>query len=234
MIRAAGLLAAGWLTLSAAQAGIFAPPESCTLEMTVQYRGCAVGQHYRCSNDAPGDQWVLYYDTDGARFMSRIDKETRWMESTNLRSGLRDELEPGAKDDASFSTLIGTGRDDFDFWTRSNSGERLHNIGEDRLTGESTMIDGVELELTEFELSVFAEDGKELIRSKGRQFISREHGRFYGGVETAADWTGESREDNDSPVTFAFPGEPGFGSTEPVFDCDLQMVMRLPAEGASS
>ncbi|WBU56516.1 hypothetical protein [Paracoccus sediminicola] len=196
--------------------------------MTVQTRGCKVSQHYICAADRAGDQHVVYYDREGPSYHSKIDAETRWLESNDLNTGLSDFLVPDAPDHASFSTLIETGRDDFDFWTVSNSGERLRNIGEDQLTGETATIDGVELELTEFKLDVFSEDGQLLIQSRGQQFISRSHGRFYGGIEQSSDWTGERYEENDSPVTFAFPGEDGFGMTEPLFDCEIQMVRATP------
>lgn len=202
----------------------FTPPQGCKLEITVQNRSCTVSQHYRCSADAPGDQWVTYFTREGATYQSRIDRETRWMESTDLRSGLTDILQDGAKDDASFSSLTRDGRDDFDFWTEASNGERLHHVGHDALTGEKVQIDGVALEITRFQLTTFNEQGDELIRRQGQQFISRAQGRFYGGVETSQDWTGAKGSTNDSPVTFAFPGQPGFGSTVPEYDCDLQMV----------
>ncbi|MFD1794947.1 hypothetical protein ACFSC1_03000 [Paracoccus aurantiacus] len=196
--------------------------------MTVQNRGCTVAQHYVCASDEPGDQHVIYYDDQGPSYHSHIDAETRWLESNDLDTGLTDLLMPDAADDASFSTLLKTGRDDFDFVTESNSGERLRHIGEDRLTGETVEIDGVPLELTEFRLRTFAADGQLLIDSRGQQFINREHGRFYGGTEHSEDWTGEVTDDNDSPVTFAFPGDAGFASTEPLFDCEMQMVTFRP------
>lgn len=228
--RAAG--AAALLTLIAlpAVAANFTPPQGCRLEVTVQNRGCTVSQHYRCSGDAPGDQWVTYFDAQGASFQSRIDRETRWMESTDLRSGLVDVLEDAAQDHASFRRLAETGQDDFDFWTRSNNGERLHHVGHDTLTGEKIQIDGVALEGTSFELTTYSESGDVLITRKGQQFISRAQGRFYGGVETSDDWTGARQETNDSPVSFAFPGQAGFGATTPEYDCDLQMV-RGPSAG---
>jgi len=214
------------LTLSVlpAMAANFTPPSGCRLEMTVQNRGCSVSQHYRCDADAPGDQWVTYFTPEGPTFQSRIDRETRWMESTDLRSGLTDLLEEEAPDHASFSTLLETGRDDFDFWTRSSSGERLRHVGHDELTGEKVQIDGVALEITRFELTTYGETGQVLIQRRGQQYVSRAQGRFYGGAETSEDWTGTAQQTNDSPVTFSFPGQPGFGSTKPEYDCDLQMV----------
>ncbi|WP_176804852.1 hypothetical protein [Paracoccus isoporae] len=220
-----------FLTLSPAQAQQFGPPDGCALEMTVQLRGCVVAQHYRCEADAPGDQHVTYYNREGASYHSVIDAETRWLESNDLRTGLSDVLIEESADHASLTTLLRTGRDDFDFWTLSNTGERLRNIGEDRLTGETAVIDGVRLELTEFELRTFSEDGQLLIDSAGQQFVSRDHGRFYGGLKRSEDWTGAVQETNDTPVAFATPGEAGFGSTEPLYDCDMQMVRSGPGPG---
>lgn len=214
------------LTLSGlpARAGNFTPPQGCRLEVTIQNRGCTVSQHYRCAADGAGDQRVTYFTPEGPTYQSRIDKETRWLESTDLRTGVTDVLEDGAADDASFSTLLATGRDDFDFWTRSNDGERLRHVGHDELTGEKVQIDGVPLEITRFALTTRNEQGDVLIERKGQQFISRAQGRFYGGIETSSDWTGAVEDSNDSPVSFAFPGQPGFGATTPEYDCDLQMV----------
>lgn len=226
-------LAAAFAGLAAlpATAGTFTPPSGCTLEMTIQNRSCTVAQHYRCSADDPGDQRVTIFTRDGAAFESRIDQETRWMESTNLMSGLSDRLVDEARDHASFADLLRTGRDEFDFWTESNNGERLRHIGHDILTGEIVEIGGVPLEVTQFDLRTYSETGEQLIHRQGSQFISRTHGRFYGGVETSSDWTGATHESNDTPMRFAFPGQPGFGDTVPQYDCDLQMV-KLPLHDA--
>lgn len=220
------LAAVGMLTTLAlpAAAADFTPPQGCKLEVTIQNRSCTVSQHYRCSGDAEGDQWVTTFTPDGPVYQSRIDRETRWMESTNLRDGITDVLEDEAKDHASFSTLLSTGTDSFDFWTRASNGERLRHVGQDQLTGEKTEIDGVPLEVTRFRLTTYNENGDVLIQREGQQYISRAQGRFYGGVETSEDWTGQRQSTNDSPVKFAFPGQPGFGATKPQYDCDLQMV----------
>lgn len=227
------LLLAGLMALLPlpARAATFKPPSGCKLEVTVQNRGCSVSQYYRCSADPGGDQRSAIFDQDGMSHMSRIDAETRWVESSDPRTGLMDRLVDEAEDHASFATLIETGRDDFDFWTESNSGERLRHVGEDVLTGETIEIDGVALEKTRFRLVTSGADGQVLITREGQQFISRAMGRFYGGIETQTDWTGERRQTNDSPVLFHFPGEAGFGGTTPQFDCD-QLMTQLQLERA--
>ncbi|MDO5705415.1 MAG: hypothetical protein Q4G49_10145, partial [Paracoccus sp. (in: a-proteobacteria)] len=161
---------------------------------------------------------------DGMTYLSVIDAETRWIESVSPTVGLTDRLEDEAKTHASFSRLLETGRDDFDFWTVSDTGERLHHVGHDELTGEIVTIGGVELEKTRFDLTTTFENGDVMLTRTGQQFISRVMGRFYGGVETSTDWTGQTVNSNDSPVTFAFPGQPGFGSTTPQYDCDMLMT----------
>lgn len=215
--------------------GPFVPPEGCRLEMTVQNRGCSVSQHYRCPSDAPGDQRVTYLGEQGPLHLSRIDSETRWIESADPQTGLVDRLEEeSARDHASLTTLLATGRDDFDFWTVSDTGERLRHIGRDELTGEVVDIDGVELEKTRFELVTYDESGQVLMTRRGQQFVSRVHRRFYGGVESAADWTGAVEETDDSPVSFAFPGQPGFASTTPQYDCRMLMTALPRAAGGGA
>lgn len=220
------LFVAALLTLLGApsHAQTYTPPEGCRLEMTVQERSCTVTQHYKCRTDAPGDQRVSVFDRDGETYRSRIDKETRWMESTSVASDINDRLIEEAKDHASLSTLLSTGRDDFDFWTESDTGEKLHHIGHDELTGETTTISGVELLVTRFDLKTYSESGDLLIHRVGGQYVSKVHGRFYGGEETDTDWTGAEEKANNSPARFIFPGQPGFGSTTPEYDCNAQMV----------
>ncbi|WP_303362090.1 hypothetical protein [Paracoccus sp. (in: a-proteobacteria)] len=205
-------------------AGQFTPPAGCRLEVTVQNRGCTVSQHFRCDADPEGYQRSAIFSQDGLTYLSVIDAETRWIESASPTVGMTDTLEDEAEAHASLSRLIETGRDDFDFWTVSNSGERLHHQGWDELTGETVIIDGVELEQTRFQLTTRFENGETMLTRSGQQFISRVMGRFYGGVETSTDWTGATVNSNDSPVTFAFPGKPGFGSITPQYDCDMLMT----------
>nr|WP_241865464.1 hypothetical protein [Paracoccus salsus] len=215
------------------RAATFTPPQGCTLEVTVQNRGCSVSQYYRCGSDPDGHQRSAIFGQDGMTHLSRIDAETRWIESADPQSGLEDRLVEDSQDHASFTTLLETGRDDFDFWTESNTGERLRHIGRDELTGETVTVDGVELERTRFELVTRDAGGEVLITRKGQQFVSRAMRRFYGGVEHQSDWTGESRRTDDSPVLFSFPGEIGFGETTPQFDCD-QLMTGLPVPGGGA
>jgi len=200
-------------------AGTFTPPEGCTAFLTVQSRQCRVSNYYKCSADAPGDQWRQDFDQEGVFFKSRIDYETQWIESFDLNPEVRQSLDPGAEDPASFSGLLSTNRDDFAFGLTKETGEQTRVRGFDKLTGKSFVIDGVTLKQTEFEFTETDMSGNVLRQSRGNEFISPDYRMFFSGPSEWNDGTGYVPIDG-SPVQFILPGEPKFGSTEPIFDCD--------------
>lgn len=209
--------------LPAAAAGKFAPPKGCEVFATVQMRSCQVSQHYRCQGDAAGDQWAVYLDGGGPYYLSQIDSETRWLQSHDLITGESDRL-TAETDPASFTTLITNGRDDYDFTTESATGEVRRYTGYDELTGDSVAIDGVTLERTRFDLTAWDAEGEMIWRRKGRQFISRDWRLFWADTEDFENAFGDRETLVDTPVQFAQPGEKGFLSTDPVFDCDEMMT----------
>jgi len=225
---------AGVLTLGLAPvvqaAGPFTPPAGCEGYMTVQLKSCSVGNYFRCASDAPGDQWSTYFDDHGPLFTSRIDAETRWMQSYDHVIDEWDALNEKAADHASFTTLLETGRDDFDFTTTSEHGETRRYMGWDRLTGEILRIDGIALERTEFDVTAYDADGAPLWHRTGRQFIHREWRIFLADTETFESVEGEVIEVADTPIDFAFPGEPGFMTTRPDYGCDMMMTKAGPAQ----
>ena len=201
-------------------AGRFIPPAGCTLELTVQSLGCQVSQHYTCPEDTPGDQHAVHFDREGMSFHSRIDAETRWLESHYLRHNLTEWLVPEAQSHASFSRLVETGRDDMDFWTIDNNGTRIRYTGYDLLPGDSAVIDGEPLQTTRFELTARDINGEMIHTRRGEQYISIELGRFFGGRESGTDWTGAAIKGDDTPMTFRRAGQSGFGATVPQFGCE--------------
>lgn len=224
--------AKGWLRLatlalllaSPAAAQTFAPPPGCTGFLTVQARGCKVSNHYRCAGDAPGDQWRVDFGTDGAYFVSRIDHETQWVLSVDLISGVEQRLDPSPADPASFSGLLRTGTDTFDFQLDHSDGRRTRVRGFDTLTGRKVVIDGIELEETSYEFrETDAASGEDLDAARGREFVHRDWRLFFAGPSEWRDGNGWQPFDR-SPVLFAQPGQPGFMSTEPKFDCDDQLA----------
>lgn len=231
MTNAAGWVLTGALVLPALPAhagGKFAAPQGCEVYVTVQMQSCQVSQHYRCGGDAAGDQWALYMDGQGPYYQSRIDSETRWMQSFDLYTGEMDRLTTET-DPASFTTLITTGRDDFDFMTESSTGEIRRYAGYDQLTGETVTIDGVVLERTTFDLTAWSADGQMIMHRRGRQLIHRDWRLFWADSEEFENAFGDRGSLTDTPVDFAVPGDKGFLATEPIYGCDMQMTDAGPA-----
>lgn len=210
----------------------FTPPRGCTISLTVQMHQCQVANIYTCTGDAPGDQWISYADDIGVYYSSRIDYETRWMESIDHDSGEVTRLLPKASDHASFTTLLATGRDDYDFMTESSEGYVERFIGTDLLTGVTVLIDGIALERATFDLSSFDSEGNLLNRRTGNQFISRDLRMFFGDTELFENAAGERIESLQAPILFALPGEEGFGSATPLFDCNSVLTGSFPPGGA--
>ena len=235
ILSAALGLGGSFLTLPAL-AGSFTPPPNCEAYLTVQSRQCSVSNHYRCAADAPGDSWRVDFDQEGRFFESKIDRETQWIESHEIDPPSIQTLDPNPADPASFSTLLATGFDSFDFNLSKSNGEHTHVTGFDRLTGQSFVIDGVELQETEFQFTETDMDGNLLRQQRGHEYIHPGWRKFFSGPSEI--YTGDDNwlPMDSSPKLFIQPGEPGFGATQPLFDCDpvLSSLPQSPVPSALS
>lgn len=206
-----------------ALAGGFAPPEGCTLWLTVQSRECRVSNYYTCAADPAGHQWRSDFDQEGIFFSSRIDSEAQWVESIDMFPTVRQWLDPNPQDPASFTNLLSAGHDDFIFGLSREDGERTKVRGFDRLTGRSVTIDGITLKETEFQFEETDPEGNVLRRSRGHEFIHPDWRLFFSGPSEWDGGDGTFVPMDGRPVQFIFPGEPGFAETQPIFDCDAVM-----------
>lgn len=211
----AALAAVAGLPVSA---GTFSLPQGCEAIVTVQQKACLVSHIFTCATDPQGYTRRVDLDMDGMTYVGSIDSETQWIESFSPRSGSTSLLGENPRDPASFSELLETGVDTYDFTTESDVFGVTRYVGTDRLTGETQTIDGVTLEQTEFDIRAFDSDGRQIWAAEGREFINRDWRVFLSGVRDVTDLNGSFSE-NDSPVTFAFPGEAGFLASEPQYDC---------------
>lgn len=208
-----------------ALAGIWTAPEGCEAFMTVQSKQCRVSHYYRCSADAPGDQWRVDLDQNGPYFRSRIDSEAQWVESYDP---IQQILAPAPADPASFSELLASGLDTWDFGLLKADGTGSRAVGHDRLTGRTIVIDGIALSETEVEFTEYDLAGNVTSRSRGNEYLHPEWRMFFAGPEEI-EVDGQWLQSDGSPVSFIFPGEPGYLSTQPIYDCDA-----LTAEGPQS
>ncbi len=212
-----------FLLAPAAVAGTFTPPDGSKAYLTVQSRGCNVSHFYTTKGDPPGDQWRADYDAQGPFFLSRTDRETQWLESYESNPTVKEVMDPNPKDPASFSELLATGLDTFDFSLTRATGEKTSIKGFDKLTGKSAVIDGVTLQTTEFEYTQTDDKGTVLRHARGNEYVSAEWRTFFSGHSEWQAADGSWTPAEGAPVSFILPGEPGFNSTTPLFECDDQM-----------
>ncbi|WP_299728088.1 hypothetical protein [uncultured Tateyamaria sp.] len=220
------ILCAVLATPAVAQDGSrFYPPEGCTPELTVQSRGCSVSNIYICSVDQPGENWRIEFDVDGPTFLSKIDSETQWLESYDLFPTYREVLVQPATDPASLTELLETGTDSYDFTQHGDSGP-VRVVGYDRLTGEEVVIDGEPLLVTEFSARHETTDGV-VLEITGNEYVSVRHRRFISGTYSGTGING-TFENDGTPVDFIYPGEPGFFTKTPLYDCESSLARFVP------
>jgi hypothetical protein len=198
--------------------GEFRPP-GCEVFLTVQSRGCEVSHHYTCAGEPAGHQWRSDFGINGRLYDALIDAEAQWLRSKSYADGTQKVLAPDASDPASLSTLLSEGYDSMDFRQTDQLGGVHHYQGFDRIVGE-TVIDGVPLKATEFDMTERDAEGNFIDRYTGSEYVHPEMGRFFGGTFDAELADGETFSGDRTPVDFIFPGEPGFADTIPLYQCD--------------
>jgi hypothetical protein len=202
--------------------GGFSLPAGCTAYVTVQKADCTVSHLFRCEGDPAGHQRRVDLNETGLTYMGVIDAETQWIESFHASTGDTTYLAPDAADPANLTELIETGRDELDFQTMSGMYGLTRYLGEDRLTGETVVIDGVELLRTAFEMVVYDQSGNVVWEIAGNEFIHPEWRTFLSGTRTFTTADDVVSEDG-TPVEFIFPGEPGFLGSTPRHGCGVMI-----------
>ena len=220
--RTLSLMLPALFAAAPALAGTFVPPDGCTTYQTVQAKGCLVSELYTCKADPKGYQWRADFGPNGPVFISEIDGETNWIASYEINPPTKETMDPNPKDPASFTDLVKNGLDTFDFNLSKSDGTHSTVKGFDKLTGKSVTIDGVPLQQTEYEYTQTDEQGKVLRHSRGHEFISVKWRTFLSGVSEWQGKDGKWTTFDNSPVKFYKPGDPGFGTTTPLFDCNAQ------------
>ncbi|WP_200812544.1 hypothetical protein [Roseisalinus antarcticus] len=206
----------------AAAQDTFTLPAGCDAYVTIQSRGCTVSHHFTCEGDPLGHQRRVDLGERGLMYVGMIDRETQWIESFHVSSQHSEVLEADPEDPASFSELMEEGEDTYDFRTLSDEIGQTRYVGRDALTGMIETIDGVTLQQTEFAIVAYGPDGAEEWRSSGNEYVSSDWRMFLSGTSSVTT-PDDAWETDDSPVEFIYPGEPGFLSANPKYDCGAMM-----------
>ena len=203
------------------------PPAGCFGVLTTQNRGCVVNNIYKCEQDNPGESWRVMFDREGPTFFSKIDYQAQWLESYDPFSEEPDVLRLPAVDPANLTELFNSGIDTFDFV--QTSGQKMTRIvGFDQLTGTDVIIDGEQLLGTEYNVRYQSTVDQDL-NVNGYEYVSVKHRRFFSGIATLTQ--GDDVEDRDhTPIKFIYPGEPGFFTKTPLYECEASLAQYAPIQ----
>lgn len=209
----------------------FSPPKGCETFLTVQSRECSVSLLWRCEGGDGGPIWEADFSQDGLQSVVSYSSGYQWLDAVYMWDSSREEFVPPAIDPIDLDTLIATGIDTYDFTMRRSEpqGTRdLRMVGADQLTGRSVTIDGHALEAVATELRILREDGSVEYQSRGVQYLSHDLGLFFLGRETVTGSDGVATDYDGTPVDIIRPGEPGFGASVPLYDCNPQDAGFVP------
>lgn len=215
MMKPLMILSALTLATPVAAQQTFAAPEGCTGTLTVQQKGCVLVNVWTCEADNPGDQWLALIGQGGLFSVQKVDSEFQWIEAYKVSGN--ETLQTPATDPASLTELLANQIDTWDFTIETEEGPE-RNVGYDMLTGETTVIDGVTLLNTEYQGRTLDADGNEIEASSGRQYVSEDLRLFFFGQS----WDAATPDQviDMAPVEFILPGEPGFFSDQPIYECN--------------
>ena len=212
------LLATAAMRLHAQTPDVFDLPEGCSAYLTIQTEACSVDHIFTCEGDAEGTQRRVSIGENGLSYVGQIDSETQWLESLHLGSGHAEQLSEEVTDRASFSELVESGIDTYDFTTESEEVGQTRYVGQDSLTGQQVTIDGVTLDETQYNITAYDADGEVKWSAEGNEYISQRFRMFLSGSSTITTERG-SFDNEDNPVEFIFETEAGFLSKFPKYGC---------------
>lgn len=214
---------------ASAQGRVFEPPLGCTLEYTVQTRGCEVENVFICPTVASGHSWTARFSSDGLLLTGRLDENAQWREIFFADGNPPLRVTRPIEDPFEIDKLFAEGFDSQQFTMAQTGLPPMSFTGYDRLQ-DSVVIDGEPLIRIDFEMISRNADGTVVAHRRGEGFVSERFRRFFGGRERlVVNGTEEPGEDT-TPVEFIYPGERGFGSMRPLYDCGV--ISALP-EGLS-
>ena len=122
--------------------------------------------------------------------------------------------------------MLETGLDSFAYEEKDQTGAVSRVVGFDSLPGQQDLIDGRTLQRTEFQYTKRDASGEVTDSYDGYQYLD---------TELRVIWPGQFNDQLDpeqssdmSPVDFIYPGEDGFLSQRPIYDCNSELVRYAP------
>jgi hypothetical protein len=203
-------------------ADTFAFPQGCDAFLTAQSHSCLVEHYFTCEGDLEGVTRCVDLGGNGLNALGSTDRDAQSLPSFSPCTDNREQLEAAPADPASLTELLAKGVDTYDFQTLSDEIGTARFKGQDRLTGQIITKDDVALQQTAYQLTAYVPEVTELWSAAGNEFVNANWRRFTVGTSTVTA-PDDSFDKDDRPVQFIFPGEPGFLSATPKFDCGVAL-----------
>ena len=201
-------------------------PEGCEAVLTVQKHGCEVTHIYQCEQ---GIVKHINIDQDEFDWVSLFGPDYIELESKEEITGIGLVGMNAISDPRSLHTLLTTGRDTVAYRGEFDMPGLL--IGAADVSSQSRLMDEV-LEIGGVTWQKALEEIVFQVRPHlamtGTQdiWIDAESGILFHG-SSSHELAGKAEETDNTPVEVIYPGQPGFLSMSPIYDCG-EMMSALP------
>jgi hypothetical protein len=222
-MRRISTFVAGWI-LAAAPA--FAEvPKGCEPVLTVQKHSCALMNFYKCDGTGETGAYSEEYTKDGRGASVYTTGDFEFIKDVETESGGGIYGVPGKGDMFSLSALLAQGEDRVDRFITMRGGfipqKELRFVGVYSLTGDTKTIDRTVLKTGRVVADIVVGPLFGAFHVGTEIFVSERDGLYIEGARTIRAGDGGPVETtNETPVHLIRPGEEGFMSRVPLYDCD--------------
>ncbi|MHA3913489.1 hypothetical protein [Halovulum sp. GXIMD14793] len=208
---------------------VFEPPRRCTKILTVQQRECQVMNVWECDGGAEG--WAGYFGDEGAVMsFEKYGPDGEFIHIQDFEIGGLMMTAKSAKDNSSMSSLIETGTDTIDMTVSLRVlvlEVELRAVGKSARTGEVIVVDGEQLKVLRTSVSMMVKEnditGLDMnISGTSKDYLLLSDQIMIDGEGILQTPEGEERY-NHTPIEIIRPGEDGFFSRIPKYDCGAQV-----------
>ncbi len=202
----------------------FEPPHGCKPVITAQLRKCSVMNVWRCDENGSTFIWHGFFTSGGVpQSLIKFSNDYGFHHSLIFGSQQFEMAIRPVASDWSLAELVETGSVEFNGQVLMRKpGDKMvaQRFGYSELSGEKAVIDGEQLTVFESFTTRTGPNGETVGSSSGKHYISERDSVTFPGKYYDVDSSGPGYD--RSPMQIIRPGEEGFFSRIPKYDCGEQ------------